>query len=70
MRAYASRLDLPIRAALLANLPRSGSVWPEEERQEWLRFAETRVQAGLFRGRVEDRAENKLAPPQREIARR
>ena len=35
-----AELDLLIRAALLANLPRSGSVWPEEERQEWLRFAE------------------------------
>jgi hypothetical protein len=36
-----AELDLLIRAALLANLPRSGSVWPEEERQEWQRFAET-----------------------------
>jgi hypothetical protein len=36
-----AELDLLIRAALLANLPRSGSIWPEEERQEWLRFAET-----------------------------
>jgi hypothetical protein len=36
-----AELDLMIRAALLANLPRAGSVWPEEERQEWLRLAET-----------------------------
>jgi hypothetical protein len=35
-----SELDLMIRAALLANLPRAGSVWSEEERQEWLRLAE------------------------------
>ena len=36
-----AELDLLIRAALLANLPRSGSVWPEEKRKEWLRLAET-----------------------------
>jgi hypothetical protein len=36
-----AELDLLIRAALLANLPRSGSVWPEEDRQEWLRLADT-----------------------------
>jgi hypothetical protein len=35
-----AELDLLIRAALLANLPRAGSVWSEEERQEWLRLAE------------------------------
>jgi hypothetical protein len=35
-----AELDLLIRAALLANLPRSGSVWPEQERQEWLQLAE------------------------------
>ena len=36
-----AELDLLIRAALLANLPRSGAVWPEPDRQEWLLFAET-----------------------------
>jgi hypothetical protein len=36
-----AELDLLIRATLLANLPRSGSIWPEEERQEWLRLADT-----------------------------
>ena len=35
-----AELELLIRAALLANLPRSGSVWPEQKRQEWLRLAE------------------------------
>jgi hypothetical protein len=28
-----AELDLLIRAALLANLPRSGSFWPEQKRQ-------------------------------------
>ena len=33
MRPMQAELDLLIRAALLANLPRSGSVWPKEERK-------------------------------------
>ena len=53
-----AEMNLLIRAALLANLPRSGSVWPEEERQEWLRFAETLFKLVYW---DEDRAENKPA---------
>jgi hypothetical protein len=54
-----AELDLLIRAALLANLPRSGSVWPEKERQEWLRFAET-----LFKLVFEDGDRSEDSPQQ------
>jgi hypothetical protein len=45
-----AKLDLLIRAALLVNLPRSGSVWPEEERQ-WLRLAEAIFEMAYQDGR-------------------
>ena len=66
IRLMQAELDLLIHAALLANLPRSGSIWPEQERQEWFQLAEAIFEMVYRAG---DHSENKPRPHQREIAR-